>query len=1324
MLSILISSTFNDMQAERDIIHTVVAPRLRRVAARFGESVRLLDLRWGVNTQAMSEEAAAQKVLDVCLDEIDRCDGYMVCLLGRRYGWVPDYSMVTSVDSHGIRMETPISVTELEIQYGILQRNLGEKAVVFFRDEITGLPEDMEGQYCDPAGDTRLSSLKARLEALPGCTCQHYALSYLAPGEFGGIDDFAQRLLSSLTALLERVYGQAKSLSPTQRQERIFQSFIREQSDTYLPVPVLEQALAQFQAGDDSFLVVQAEAGMGKSAFAARVCAGPPEAVRVIPYFCGAGALQVRPDALLRYYVEQLCLLTGAAPPGADTSFQEMAAYFTGLLYEIREPVWFVADGLERLRCPPEDILSWLPNRLPEHVRFLITAAPGNSACRQLGEFWPVQYVTIPPLDRPDRFILRLLAASGKEIPAALAEKAGQAKLSGNYLYITMVIQMLMLLDRHDFADINRRGGGIDVINAYIRGKLDQLPDSLEAMGFLLMYDCGEQVAPGMAGPFLSAISASPVGLRAQDLEALFPKLWDELAFQRFTAFLDGFLEEDENGCYQFTRPVLQQASFQVLSPELLVQITDYLEKLPDDDPVKISAGLKMLLAGQRYPAAEALIRANPDAQVLQEQLLEALLFFPSEVFQLLLSDPLLDWFLDQLTPRLTDRQPLLAAIRLLKNRPSPQDRSLQMRLLKTLGELYVRNGQQRPACEVYLRLRPLVEGRGDPVEIAGVELKIAVNTFVDSEAEREAIYDGLSRTISLYEAQPALPPEAQTELLQARFCQELLELQECFFRISGSAKSLYSKMYRQDSNITYLDTILHMGLHAISGVCPSEEMAGGLLRLCALCGEVLSCLEDSGWSGDKADCWELLLTCFTAMVRVDSTAQPLETDGFSPEQLDALQRFRTERRRLMERARQELTNSLRKTYQVQAVKQLARLNVLLSRVVADVESRKSLLEHSCQTWERYFSRTMLPDFSGSFAGALQSLAALYLADKRYQDFADTLEKWGGVQLCIARAETDAARRACARYPDEIHQQELERARRKLSQVWREYNMQLWLKEDYAFQSGLEDIFSVAQYAWQQQILSQEVLKPITPELFRYELRLALELQEEMERPHTEAELLGLRYTWQIVLWTAYRMLMMLERQVSEDAGDSWLHPARFYASQVQFIRRYLEAIGDEDALISRGSRLCIAFQLALSQLCLAAASPTQVQALAEDTLDLLAALRQQLPRETDVPATWIYPALSHAAIDAQVCRAHLLLADETFDDGVYAQALPHYKMALDLGLRLYGGKENTPAQDALHFRNAAHAGLRALECMEALDLWDQMGELGKKLELLKSYRR
>ena len=41
MQKIFISSTFRDMQAERDAIHTTVVPELRRIAQKYGEDVEL-----------------------------------------------------------------------------------------------------------------------------------------------------------------------------------------------------------------------------------------------------------------------------------------------------------------------------------------------------------------------------------------------------------------------------------------------------------------------------------------------------------------------------------------------------------------------------------------------------------------------------------------------------------------------------------------------------------------------------------------------------------------------------------------------------------------------------------------------------------------------------------------------------------------------------------------------------------------------------------------------------------------------------------------------------------------------------------------------------------------------------------------------------------------------------------------------------------------------------------------------------------------------------------------------------------------------------------
>ena len=71
MRLVFVSSTFKDMQFERDEVNIRLAPRINDFLLKYGESVRFGDLRWGVNTSELESEESSKKVLKVCLDEID-----------------------------------------------------------------------------------------------------------------------------------------------------------------------------------------------------------------------------------------------------------------------------------------------------------------------------------------------------------------------------------------------------------------------------------------------------------------------------------------------------------------------------------------------------------------------------------------------------------------------------------------------------------------------------------------------------------------------------------------------------------------------------------------------------------------------------------------------------------------------------------------------------------------------------------------------------------------------------------------------------------------------------------------------------------------------------------------------------------------------------------------------------------------------------------------------------------------------------------------------------------------------------------------------------
>ena len=86
---IFISSTFNDMHAERDYLIKRVFPELRLWCAEHKLKLIDIDLRWGVSEKDATEN---KRVVDVCLNNVDKCRPFLLCLLGQRRGWVPGLS--------------------------------------------------------------------------------------------------------------------------------------------------------------------------------------------------------------------------------------------------------------------------------------------------------------------------------------------------------------------------------------------------------------------------------------------------------------------------------------------------------------------------------------------------------------------------------------------------------------------------------------------------------------------------------------------------------------------------------------------------------------------------------------------------------------------------------------------------------------------------------------------------------------------------------------------------------------------------------------------------------------------------------------------------------------------------------------------------------------------------------------------------------------------------------------------------------------------------------------------------------------------------------
>src|SRR5262249_3827268 len=130
-----------------------------------------IDLRWGIT----EDEAANERVIDLCLEQVDACRPFFLAFLGHRYGWVPaKIPQETQQRFPFIARYPGVSVTELEIRHGAVLDPKDGSLLVLLRGEnaVTSIPEATRKRdfvESDSAMQRRLADLRRELESsLPG----------------------------------------------------------------------------------------------------------------------------------------------------------------------------------------------------------------------------------------------------------------------------------------------------------------------------------------------------------------------------------------------------------------------------------------------------------------------------------------------------------------------------------------------------------------------------------------------------------------------------------------------------------------------------------------------------------------------------------------------------------------------------------------------------------------------------------------------------------------------------------------------------------------------------------------------------------------------------------------------------------------------------------------------------------------------------------------------------------------------------------------------------------------------------------------------------
>ncbi len=464
---VFISSTFGDMQAERDELAKFIFPQLRKLCEQRGVTWGEVDLRWGIP----DEQKAEGKVLPICLEEIRRCRPYFIGLLGERYGWIPDEIPQELIEREPWLAEhRDHSVTELEILHGVLNNpRMADHAFFYFREPgfIESVPVAQQSAFrevptpeeTEKYGDAeamrraeerkrKLQSLKARIRdsALP------VQENYRDPKQLG------EWVLRDLTAIIDRLYPEGTQPDPLDRDAADHEAFARSRAGVYIGRQKYFDRLDYHARGDAQPLVVLGESGSGKSALLAnwaRQYRDAHQDVLLLMHFIGATPDSADWMAMLRRIMGEFKRRFDTREEIPDKPDALRAAFANWLhMAAAKGRVVLILDALNQLedRDGAPDLV-WLPPVIPANVRVILSTLPGRPLDDLVKRGW--QQLNVEPLTTDERkqLISEYLAQYTKALASAQMARIASAPQSANPLYLRALLDELRVFGAHEKLD-------------------------------------------------------------------------------------------------------------------------------------------------------------------------------------------------------------------------------------------------------------------------------------------------------------------------------------------------------------------------------------------------------------------------------------------------------------------------------------------------------------------------------------------------------------------------------------------------------------------------------------------------------------------------------------------------------------------------------------------------------------------------------------------------------------------------------------------------------------------------------------------------------
>ncbi len=609
MKSVFVSSTFGDMQAERDAMMIKAMPEINSLAKQYGQSIRFVDLRWGINTSELEKlensDEGSKKVLSICLDQIESSKPYMVILIGERYGWLPGENILkTAAQRKKYELDSADkSVTQLEIEFGALSKKAQlEKCLFYFRQPLDKgkIPQEFHGIYIDSEDykQQKLANLK-QLIISAGGKVKHYSCAWdKDKNKLSVPDEFVNMVTNDVTALFKAEFYKAQGMTWHEKEElyaKVFTEFKAKQfSSRY---DILEKCVDMAQ--NNRLSIVQGQSGVGKSTVMSKLSKKLQNTLFIA---CGNSANSQSALDVTKQIVYKFEKMLHKTTHFENTGAQDIEKYtdeLLGLSFEysrkIAKPFYIIIDAIDQLtKDENRDNMKFLPTDMPDCVGTVVSCLDSFN----LPPFYPLHnkcavYTLKEATDKDKPLILKGLSKYfTKELNIEVSNAIIKGENSGSPLYLSMVMQRLVMLDGDDFENVKRKGNNSTAIDSVLIDIVENSPKTVTGMCAHIIKEAAQRINYEMCMATASLIATARRGLRESDLEQIFAQngnSFNAFEFKLFIKYLQTFFIKRQCGRIDFAHNAIRKGFINEIDvPKHNKIIHEFLKTLSSEDEVKI----------------------------------------------------------------------------------------------------------------------------------------------------------------------------------------------------------------------------------------------------------------------------------------------------------------------------------------------------------------------------------------------------------------------------------------------------------------------------------------------------------------------------------------------------------------------------------------------------------------------------------------------------------------------------------------------------------------------------------------------------------------